>query len=313
MPLVSMTQLLTEACAGSYAVCYCESWNLESLVAVAEAAEELEAPIVAGFNGGFLKHPARPKPQELAYYAGLGLALRRCRVRVAFLLNETDDFEQIKRAIELGFNAVMVENERLEASQYRSLVRKVVAIAHPAGVAVEAAAGRLADGAGHLTAEATSPGEAQTLVEETGVDALGVAVGNVHILTEGQASIDLERLENIRARVAVPLVLHGGTGIPMERIDDYIQRGVAKINFGTALKQVYLEAVWQKLAAYRRPMSPHPFLGMGGEEDILAAGHDAVKQKVKELVTLTRSADKAAQASGCASKGTKAGPSSVRA
>ncbi len=313
MALVSMTQLLAEARAGSYAVCYCESWNLESLVAAAEAAEELEAPIVAGFNGGFLKHPARPKPEELAYYAGMGLALWCRGVRAAFLLNETDDFGQIERAIGLGFNTVMVENERLEASHYRSLVKTVVAIAHPAGVAVEAAAGRLADGAGHVIAEATSPGEAQRLVEETGVDALSVAVGNVHILTEGQASIDLEMLENIHARVAVPLVLHGGTGIPMERIDDYIRRGVAKINFGTTLKQVYLEAVRQKLAAYQRPMSPHPFLGMGGEEDILVAGREAVKQKVRELVTLTRSAGKASQAGGCASTDTKADPRSVRA
>jgi fructose/tagatose bisphosphate aldolase len=138
-------------------------------------------------------------------------------------------------------------------------------------------------------------------VEETGIDALGVAVGNVHILTEGKAVIDLEALERIRHRVKVPLVLHGGTGIPLGRVQDYIQRGVAKLNFGTTLKQVYLEAVRQKLAVYHRPMSPHPFVGMGGQEDIHTAGREAVKQKVKELVTLSGSAGKASQTSGRAS------------
>ena len=163
---------------------------------------------------------------------------------------------------------------------------------------MEAAAGRLADGAGHLSPETTSPSEAQRLVEETGIDALSVAVGNVHILTEGKAAIDLEALARIRDRVKVPLVLHGGTGIPMERVQDYVQRGVAKINFGTALKQVYLEAVRKKLAVYHHPMSPHPFVGMGGQQDILTAGREAVKQKVKELVTLCGSAGKASKAGG---------------
>ena len=306
MALVSMKQLLAEARAGGYAVCYCESWNLESFVAVAEAAEELDAPIVTGFNGGFLTQPERSKPEDVAYYAGMGLALRDSGVRAAFLLNETDDFAQIERAIGMGFNAVMVENERLEASLYCSLVKQVVALARPAGVAVEAAVGRLADGAGHVNPEITSPSQARRFVEQTGIDALSVAVGNVHILTEGKASLDLETLQKISDRVNVPLVLHGGTGIPLGRVQDYVQRGVAKINFGTALKQVYLEAVRQKLAAYQRPMSPHPFVGGGGQQDILVAGREAVKQKVKELVTLCGSAGKASQAYGRGSTLTKA-------
>ncbi|HEV2494679.1 MAG TPA: class II fructose-bisphosphate aldolase, partial [Terriglobia bacterium] len=113
MALVSMTQLLMEARAGGYAVCYCESWNLESLVGVAQAAEELDAPVVTGFNGAFLSHPGRSEPEDIGYYAGMGLALRDSPIRAAFMLNETDDFAQIERAIGMGFNAVMVENEHL--------------------------------------------------------------------------------------------------------------------------------------------------------------------------------------------------------
>ena len=295
MPLVSMARLLDEARLNRYAVCYCESWNLESFVAVAEAAEELGSPIITGFNGGFLRHPTRSKPEDLAYYAGLGLSLRHSPIRAAFLLNETDDFGQIERGLELGFNAVMVDNERLEKSAYTALVKEVVEMAHRAGATVEAAIGLLADGAGHIKAEATSAADAKQFVESTGVDALGVSVGNVHILTEGKAPIHLDALEAIHDCVTVPLVLHGGTGIPLEAIDRYVRRGVAKINFGTGLKQAYLEAVRSALAKYRQPMSPHPFLGIGGEEDILRAGRDAVKQKVKELIQMCGAAGRARQ------------------
>jgi ketose-bisphosphate aldolase len=298
MALVSMAKLLHDARLNHYAVCYCESWNLESFVAVAEAAEELRAPIIAGFNGGFLCHPRRSKPENLAYYAGLGLPLRHSATPAAFLLNETDDLRQIESGLELGFNAIMVDNERLGESAYAALVKQVVEMAHRAGATVEAAVGLLADGSGHIKAAATSPAEAKQFVEATGIDALGVSVGNVHILTDGKAPIHLDALAAIHDCVPVPLVLHGGTSIPLERIEEYVRRGVAKINFGTGVKQAYLEAVRTKLAEYRHPMSPHAFLGIGGEEDVLAAGRDAVKRKVKELIKLCGGVGRAFRSDG---------------
>jgi fructose-bisphosphate aldolase, class II len=179
-----MTHLLAEARGGGYAVCYCEAWNLESLQAVVEAGEEAESPVIAGFNGGFLCHPERSKPENLAYYAGMVLALRQASVPVTFLLNETDDFSQIEQGIRMGFNAVMVENERLGPEEYRALVRRTVRLAHAAGASVEAAVGRLPDASGENrgNAETTDPGTARAFVEDMGIDALGVSVGNVHIL-----------------------------------------------------------------------------------------------------------------------------------
>ncbi len=293
MSLVPMRQLLLEAQRAGYAVCYCEAWNLESFQAGVEAAEEAEAPIITGFNGGFLAQAGRRRPERLEYYAGLGLSLKDSSVPEAFLLNETDDFNQIERGIELGFNAVMVENERMEMKEYRALVKKVVQLAHRSGVFVEAAVGHLADAANQTEAKPTDPAAARDFVEETGIDALAVAVGNVHILTQGKAPIDLKRLEEIHAQVKIPLVLHGGTGIPLGEFANYVRAGVAKINFGTALKQEYLAAVREKLRAYQEPMSPHPFIGMGGPEDILVAGREAVKAKVKELITQCGAAGKA--------------------
>jgi fructose-bisphosphate aldolase class II len=293
MALVPMTELLSAAKCGEYAVCYCEAWNLESFEAVVEAAEESVSPIITGFNGGFLIHPERPKPENLACYAGMGAALRESSAPAAFLLNETDSFAQITRAIELGFNGVMVDNDHLEVKEYRQLVKKVVQRAHQARVAVEAAVGRLANGSGNAHAENTDPLLARDFVEETGIDALGVAVGNVHILTRGEAELDLEALQRISEFVPVPLVLHGGTSIPLERVQSYIRCRVAKINFGTVLKQAYLQAIRQKLEGYQEPMNPHLFVGMGGRDDLLMAGRNAVKEKVQELLVQCGSAGKA--------------------
>jgi fructose/tagatose bisphosphate aldolase len=87
--------------------------------------------------------------------------------------------------------------------------------------------------------------------------------------------------------------LHGGTGIPLADAAQCVRLGVAKVNFGTGLKQAYLAALREKLAKYHEPMSPHPFMGMGGEDDILVAGREAVKLKCQELLQAYGSAGKA--------------------
>ncbi len=284
MPLISMKEMLAEARRGGYAVTYCESWSLESLQAVIEAGEAEKAPIIVGFNGGFLGHAGRSKPEDLRYYSCFSTALEKCSVPVAFLLNESEDFDQMECAAKLGFNSLMVENENLDVATYRDMVKRVVKMAHSRGISVEAQVGHLPNASGHGNGNATDAEVAGTFVEETGVDALGVAVGNVHILTQGTKPLNEAALKAIRDTVSVPLVLHGGTGIPMEILPRLPEFGVAKVNYGTTLKQVFLEAVGEKLAAYHVPMSPHPFLGMGGPQDILVAGREAVKAKTRELI-----------------------------
>jgi fructose/tagatose bisphosphate aldolase len=115
----------------------------------------------------------------------------------------------------------------------------------------------------------------------------------VHILTSGQASLDLDALRRIREKVEVSLVVHGGTSLPPESIAELINLGVAKLNYGTVLKQVYLAVLQESLPRYHPPMSPHPFLGMGGSLDILAAARAALKTKVKELLLVSKSAGQA--------------------
>jgi fructose-bisphosphate aldolase, class II len=295
MPIVSLGQMLAGARNGGYAVCYCESWNLESLQAAVEAAEESRSPIVAGFNGGFLRHRSRSKPEDLSYYAGLRLALERSPVPIAFLLNESDSLAQIEQGMELGFNAVMPDNEGKGADEYLQLVTDVVALARKRNVWVEAQIGELPHGtaSNNGNCKITDPDLASEFVRNTGIDALAVSIGNVHVLTAGRASVDLDALRRIREKVNVPLVVHGGTSIAHENLQALVCLGVAKLNFGTVLKQAYLDAVREQLSRYERPMNPHAFLGIGGDSDIMVAGRDAVKAKVKELLKISGSTGRA--------------------
>ena len=121
-----------------------------------------------------------------------------------------------------------------------------------------------------------------TFVATTGVNLLAVSVGNVHIMTHGQAGLDLDRLAEIRRRVAIPLVLHGGTGIAADALRQAIALGVAKVNYGTYLKQRYLDAI--RAALGRDASDPHHRLGIGGHEDILVAGRRAVRDAVLERI-----------------------------
>ena len=296
MAIAHLTPMLADARRRGYAVCYCESWNLESLQAVIEAAEECRSPIIAGFNGAFLRHQTRSAPERLAYYAGFRRALEQATVSVALLLNESDSLDQIREAIDLGFNCVMPENEGLAADVYEQFVRDVVAFAKPRNVWVEAQLGTLPCGGNHSNGHAsiTDPDSAREFAHRLGIDALAISIGNVHILTEGKAKLNLDALRAIGGRIDLPLVVHGGTSLTAEDLRAAIGHGVAKVNFGTVLKQAYLEAVRRALDRYRKPASPHEFLGIGGPEDIMVAGREAVKNEVIRLIEICGSKNREA-------------------
>jgi ketose-bisphosphate aldolase len=294
MPIVALSPLLADARREGYALPYAESWNLESLLAVIDSAEEACSPIIVGFNGGFLRHSSRERPENLAYYACFRHALEKARVPVSFLLNESDSLDQIREGIELGFNAVMPESDGLDIVEYRELVKAVVRIAKPRSVFVEAQVGVLPVGNGDHDGHGilTDPERAAEFAAETGVDALAVSIGNIHILTSGKASIDLEILRRIRERVSIPLVVHGGTSLTPQSLQEVIRLGVTKVNFGTILKQSYLAAIRERIEEYRKPLSPHLFLGIGGPEDIMTAGRKAVRLEVTKLIEICGSKDR---------------------
>ena len=247
MPLKSVFDLVREAREKKYALGYFESWNFESLQGVVDAAEATRSPIIIGFNGDFMSHGSRRVPERLRCYAELGKAAASgATVPCGLIFNECPIDEWVREATLAGFNLVMPADHEATYEEYVSRVIALTDFAHQRGVAVEAEIGRLPSGAsGDLEDEGrmTDPELAGRFVRATGVDLLAVSVGNVHVLLRGERELDLERLAQIHEQVSVPLVLHGGTGIPGLALQEAIQRGVAKVNYGTYLKQRYLKAV----------------------------------------------------------------------
>ncbi len=287
MPLEPIGELMRHACLAGYAVGYFESWNLESLQGVVDAAEETRSPVILGFNGDFLSRP-RQATERLNWYAALGLAAARSStVPCGLIFNECPRDDWVRQAIAVGFNLVMLADPEATLPELEERVAALARTAHAQGVAIEGEVGELPMGLSEIDRPShrgavTDPATAAAFVEKTGIDLLAVSVGNIHIQLQGEALLDLERLERIHRRVSVPLVLHGGTGIAGESLREAIKLGVAKVNFGTYLKQRYLAAVREALA--RDVADPHRLLGIGGPEDVLAAGRLAVKDAVIERI-----------------------------
>jgi ketose-bisphosphate aldolase len=269
---------------GGYAIGYFESWNLESLYGVIEAAEYAHAPVIVGFNGAFLSRPERVGAERLSWYAALGRAAAAdAKVPCGFVFNECARDDWIRWAVDAGFNLVMPADPAASYDDYVRRVRDLVAYARPRGVAVEAEVGELpagAPGLSHGAGEKTEPESAQAFVKATGVNLLAVSVGNVHVMLSGRKALDIARLTAIRRAVDIPLVLHGGTGIADESLREAVAMGVAKVNYGTGLKQHYLGAVRRALA--NEEQNPHALLGMGGPDDVMVAGRCAVREAVLE-------------------------------
>ena len=287
MPLEPVSQMMRRAREGGYAVGYFESWDLASLQGVIDAAEQSRSPVIVGFSGEFLSRPGRLATERLRLYGALGqAAAETAQVPCALIFNECPHDEWTFEAIAAGFNLVMPSPGADSPGDYRRRTREVVRQAHAAGVAVEAELGELPyGGAGsvdHAHASVTDPADAERFVRETGVDLLAVSVGNVHILLQGERGLDLNRLEQLRRQVPVPLVLHGGSGIDPGSLGEAIRRGVAKVNYGTCLKRPYLAAV---RAAVTAPVdNPHRVLGLGDREDMFLAGRRAVRDAVLERI-----------------------------
>jgi ketose-bisphosphate aldolase len=301
MPLEAIGPMMRRAATGGYAVGYFESWNLESLQGVVDAAEQTASPIILGFNGAFLSGE-RAAPERLALYAAVGrAAAESSSVPCGLIFNECARDDWVKRAIEAGFNLVMLADPAAPYADYVARVAEVVRMANARGIAVEGELGELPYGAAAHGGtpgggSTTDPAAAAEFVAATGIDLLAVSVGNVHILTRGQRGLDLGLLEKIHQRVPVPLVLHGGTGVAPESLTAAIAQGVGKVNFGTYLKQRYLKAV--RAAIGHDITDPHRQLGMGGPEDVLVAGRLAVRDAVLERIDLLGCRGKAEMGGG---------------
>jgi tagatose 1,6-diphosphate aldolase GatY/KbaY len=241
------TEILAEAVAEHSAVPAFATYNLEMVQAVVAAAEQTGRPVIVLAGSSHFNHAGRSALISIALQAA-----RDSTATIGVHLDHCRDLAEIEQCVQAGYSSVMVDGSHLSFQDNVELTCAAVALAHPAGVWVEAELGAV-PGDEDVSIDAaptqamTDPLEAADFVERTGVDALAVAVGNVHGLTTTPVSLDLERLAAIGDAVLVPLVLHGASGLPDEQLSGAIRCHVAKVNINTELRQAYLSAVVEAL------------------------------------------------------------------
>jgi ketose-bisphosphate aldolase len=294
MSIVGMDEILARARRGGYAVGYFEAWDQYSFEATLEAAEETRSPAIIGFGAVGVNQ------QWLNRWGILEQATLACdlaesaSVPVAILFNEAASHEQIVQGLLHGCNAVMLDSSELPYEEHLAQTRAVADLAHAKGATVEAEVGRLADAREpDLEGSVTDPDQAAEFVARTGTDALAVSVGNVHQLLGAQSEIDLDLLDRIHQAVAVPLVIHGGSGFPDAAVPAAIERGVAKFNVGTVIRRAFLEGIRE--AAGSLPDDPigHRYLGCRNADDVLSRGQARMKAEVLRLTAVYGSAGQA--------------------
>jgi fructose-bisphosphate aldolase class II len=290
-----MRTMLETALSAGYAVGYFETWDQYSLEAVLEAAEESQSPVILGI-GGVMMNPQWFDGGGLAGLAVVGRTIaERARVPVAFLLNEVQTLAQVRLGLRLGFNAVMLDTSELPLEENIAVTRQVAEAAHACGADVEGTLDALPDASGVIDPAGialTDPEQALRYVTETGVDALSVAIGNVHALTGGEAQVNLAHLARLHQAVEVPLVIHGGSGFPASAVPRAIELGVAKFNVGTILKQRFLEGIRTALAGLSARANVQEVVGSRKAGDILSVAAVCLKDEVKRRMLLYGSAGK---------------------
>jgi tagatose 1,6-diphosphate aldolase GatY/KbaY len=252
--LAAMTVLLQDAAAGGYALGAFNVYNLEGVRAVVKAAEAKRSPVMLQIHPGALQHGGTP-------LVALCLeAARTATVPVAVHLDHSASATDIQDALAAGMTSVMADGSHLSYADNVAFTRHSTTMAHAHNVAVEAELGRLSGTEDGLTvpeyeAKLTDPQQAIDFVQQTGIDALAVCIGNVHGRYRSAPRLDFDRLQAIQRAVTVPLVLHGASGLPEEMVHQAIRLGVRKFNVNTEVREAYVGALRQELQ-----QSPSPDL-----------------------------------------------------
>lgn len=249
MSLISGKEIITIAEEHGFAIPSFDCYNMESIQGIIMAAEETEAPVI-------LQTCVQSMRWMGCEYAAANLitAAKLAKVPVCVHFDhgpEVSDFEEIKRCIDNGYTSVMVDGSLLPYEENIELVKKVVEYAHTQGVAVESLIGQISRKAkldhAELESLMTDPEAAADFVQKTNIDYLAVSVGSVHGFYQGVLSFDFARLKKIKELTNIPLVLHGGTGIPDEDLKRFMQLGVRKINIGHGIRKAFLDSIKKEL------------------------------------------------------------------
>ncbi len=259
MPLAATAEVVSAAASrrgavGAFNVITLE--HAEGVVAGAEAADR--AVLLQISQNAVAYHAGRVAPLAAACRALAADAA----VAVGLHLDHVEDEALAAEAAPAGFGSLMFDASREPFAENVARTRDVARRAHLAGLWVEAELGEVGGkGGAHAPGARTDPDEAVLFVAETGVDALAVAVGSQHAMTGRDAVLDLDLLARLHAAVPVPLVLHGSSGVPDDALAHAVDRGVVKVNVGTALNVALTAEVRRQLAADPGVTDPRRWLG----------------------------------------------------
>ncbi|WP_409300597.1 class II fructose-1,6-bisphosphate aldolase [Peribacillus sp. SCS-155] len=279
MPLVSMKEMLIQAKEGGYAVGQFNINNLEFTQAILQAAQEENSPVILGVSEGAARYMGGFK-----FTVEMVKALMEeynMTVPVAIHLDHGSSLEKCVQAIHAGFTSVMIDGSHHPLEENIELTKRVVQIAHAVGVSVEAELGRIGgqeDDIFDAESAYAIPAECEQLVRETGVDCFAPALGSVHGPYKGAPNLGFDRMKEVMELTGIPLVLHGGTGIPTKDIQRAISLGSAKINVNTESQISATKAVRDVLSNDDEVYDPRKYLAPARE-----AIKDTVKGKMREF------------------------------
>lgn len=274
----ALQEILQAANQGGYAIPAINYTSIYDLLATASAAEEMKAPVI--IQAG----PAVVHSFSAEICGAIGLQMDRLfSVPVINHLDHAKNVESCKKAIDMGFPSVMIDASKYPLKKNIQMVKEVVNYAHAKNVCVEAEIGKIKgrgydegnnDGAEDFLVDVD---EAVALVQATNVDSLAIGLGNGHGFYTENPKLHFERLAEVKAALPIPLVLHGGTGLPDADVRKAIKMGINKVNVGTGIRSIYLHSFHDHIEKHDR--EAHTTL-------IMKEVQEDVKQEVKRIIAL---------------------------
>ena len=238
--LIGLEQILSMAEKESYAIPAFNIYNMETVMGVIRAAEECHAPVILQVYSRLFKEG------EAQYLAPIVLeAAKSASVPVCFHIDHGAGILEVSRAIRYGCSSVMIDASALPYEENVAMTKQIVELASYSGLKVEGELGHVGSVNDDAMDEFTVPENAKDFVQKTGVAALAVLVGTAHGRYKKPPKLDIKRIADIKEAVGIPLVLHGGSGVPDDQIVSAIQAGIRKVNFGTDLCYSFLDEVFR--------------------------------------------------------------------
>lgn len=284
MALVSMNEFLPHAKANKYAIGQFNMNNLEFAQGITQAAVELKSPLIFGVSEGALKY------MGIEYTVALAeAAAKQSGLPIALHLDHGSSFEVALKCIRAGFSSVMFDGSHYGYEENVRLTKEIVKAAHAQGVSVEGELGTIGGTEDDVSLDAekanlADPEEAIRYYEETGVDALAIAVGTAHGVYVGEPKIHYDIIEKVAGAIPISLVLHGGSGVPDELIKQSITSGITKINVNTENQVAFTGTIREVFAKDAKVYDPRKYLG---------PARQAIAEVVKSKIELFGSVNKA--------------------